>query len=113
MGSIHDCVVAGIDMTDLYPVPFPDGMFTVDLQTVSIAKLLSQDPTEAQRIFSFCRDPGFFLLDLTDHPEGVALLRDAVDCARLGRKLFKTLSIDQKREYKTRQGGGAGIFDMG
>ena len=56
MGSIHDCVVAGIDMTDLYPVPFPDGMSTVDLQTVSIAKLLSQDPTEAQRIFSFCRD---------------------------------------------------------
>ncbi|KAK3360560.1 hypothetical protein B0T25DRAFT_449582 [Lasiosphaeria hispida] len=113
MGSLGDCVVAGVDMTDLYPLPFPDDLPTVDLQTVSIAKLLSKDEAEAQRIFSFCRDPGFFLLDLTDHPEGVALLQDAAECARLAKKLFKGLSIDRKREYKTRQGGGAGIFDMG
>ncbi|KAK3311876.1 oxidoreductase [Apodospora peruviana] len=115
MGSLGEkYVVAGVDMTDLYPVPFPDNLPTVELQTVSVAKLLSHDEQESQRIFAFCKDPGFFLLDLTDHPEGVRLLQDATDCCRLAKKLFTSLTIDQKREYKTRSaGGGAGIFDMG
>ncbi|KAI1075024.1 hypothetical protein F5B20DRAFT_573738 [Whalleya microplaca] len=97
MGSLSKYVVAGVDMTDLYPVPFPDKLPTVELETISIARLLSGDEEEARRIYEFCRDPGFFQLDLTDHPEG----------------LFTSLSIDQKREFKIRQEGGAGVFDMG
>jgi isopenicillin N synthase-like dioxygenase len=111
MGS-QSHIVAGIDMTDLYPAPFPDDIATIELGTISVAKLLAGDAEEAKRIFAFCQDPGFFNLDLTDHPDGVQLLRHAVHCNRLANKMF-ALPIDRKREFLTRQDRGAGVFDCG
>ena len=104
-------IVAGIDMTDLYPKPFPNDIPTIELQTVSLSKLLSRDDEEAQRIFRILKDPGFFQLDLTDDPQGVEMLRDVVECHQLAKKLFTTLPLEQKLEYKTRK--QIGIFDRG
>ncbi|KAH6689848.1 oxidoreductase [Plectosphaerella plurivora] len=106
-----DYIVAGIDMKELYPKPFPDNIPTIELQTVSLAKLLSKDDEEADRIFKILKDPGFFQLDLTDHPQGVELLRDVVECHGLAKKLFTTLPLEQKLQYKTRK--TIGIFDRG
>ncbi len=80
--------VAGIDMSDLYPAPFPEDVPTVKLETISLAKLIANDEDEARRLFENCKDPGFFNLDLTDHPDGVQLLKDAVACARLTKAII-------------------------
>jgi hypothetical protein len=69
-------VVAGIDMSDLFPAPFPDDVKTVHLETLSLAKLLKNDEEELRRIYENCKSPGFFQLDLTDDEQGIQLLRE-------------------------------------
>ncbi|KUI67762.1 hypothetical protein VM1G_03555 [Cytospora mali] len=64
-------VVSGVDMTDLYPAPFPDGIATVGLGRKLLSKLLASDQQEAERIFRFAQNPGFFNVDLTDHEDGI------------------------------------------
>lgn len=103
--------MAGIQMEDLYPAPFPNDVPIVELETISLAKLLAGDEDEACRMFEIFQGPGFFYLDLTDHPEGVKILEDAVACCRLGRNIFPTMSVEEKQKYKTRN--RVGIFDMG
>ncbi len=103
--------VAGIDMSDLYPAPFPEDVPTVKLETISLAKLIANDEDEARRLFENCKDPGFFNLDLTDHPDGVQLLKDAVACARLTKAIIPTMPMEEKKMYKMRS--RIGIFDMG
>lgn len=107
------CIVGGVDMTELYPAPFPDELPTAQLGNVSLARLIVQDRDESQRILDFARNPGFFNLDLSDHPDGIALLQNVADCCRLSKRLFHSLAHDQKTEFKTRLGSGAGILDMG
>ncbi|OJJ67834.1 hypothetical protein ASPBRDRAFT_199536 [Aspergillus brasiliensis CBS 101740] len=104
-------VVADIDMSDLYPAPFPDDVPIVELETISLAKLLAKDPAEAQRMFAICQDPGFFYLDLTDHPDGLQMLRNVVSCCRLGQSIFPNLPMADKKAFKTRD--RIGVFDMG
>ncbi|KZF23842.1 oxidoreductase [Xylona heveae TC161] len=103
--------VAGIDMSGLYPAPFPDDVPIIELKTISLAKLLEKDQTETQRMFEICQDPGFFYLDLTDHPEGLQMLRDVVSCCRLGQSIFPNKSMEEKKSFKTRE--RIGVFDMG
>jgi isopenicillin N synthase-like dioxygenase len=103
--------VAGIDMSDLYPVPFPKHVPTVKLETISLAKLLSFEEKEVQRLFENCKEPGFFNLDLTDHPMGVQMLKEVVACARLAKQIFPTMSMEEKKKYTPRS--RIGIFDMG
>ncbi len=102
--------VAGIDMSDLYQAPFPEDVPTAKLETLSMAKLMANDEDEARRLFENCKDPGFFNLDLTDHPDGVQLLKDAVVCARLTKSVF-TLPMEVKQAYKPLP--GICVFDRG
>jgi hypothetical protein len=104
-------VAAGIDMSDLFPAPFPTNVKTVHLETLSLAKLLQRDEDELRRIYENCRDPGFFQLDLTDDEQGVQLLRDAVDCARLMKQLLPNMSVEEKRTYK--QHSRVGVYSKG
>ncbi|EAT79360.1 hypothetical protein HBI56_050930 [Parastagonospora nodorum] len=112
-GSADGCqyVVAGIDMSDLFPAPFPNDVKTVHLETLSLAKLLQNDEGELRRIYENCKDPGFFQLDLTDDDRGIQLLRDSVDCARLVRQLGPNMSIEEKKTYK--QHDRVGPFSKG
>jgi isopenicillin N synthase-like dioxygenase len=104
-------IVAGIDMSDLYPAPFPDDVPIVELETISLAKLLAGDEDEAQTMFEILKGAGFFYLDLTDHPEGLKILEDAVACCRLSQTIFPVMSVEEKQKYKTRD--RVGIFDKG
>lgn len=94
-------------------VPFPDDVLTIELEIISLAKLIARDQKESQRIFELSKNTGFFNLDLRDHTDGLALLQDVDDCYRLTKRLFKSLSYEQKQEFQTRLGAGAGILDMG
>ena len=104
-------VVAGIDMSDLFPAPFPTDVQTVHLETLSLAKLLAKDEVELRRIYEKCKDPGFFQLDLTDDEQGIPLLKDAVDCARLMQRLLPIMSVEEKMTYKQRN--RVGVYSMG
>lgn len=104
-------VAAGIDMSDLFPAPFPTNVKTVHLETLSLAKLLQRDEDELRRIYENCKDPGFFQLDLTDDEQGVQLLQDAVDCARLMKQLLPNMSVEEKRMYK--QHSRVGVYSKG
>lgn len=104
-------VAAGIDMSDLFPAPFPTDVKTVHLETLSLAKLLKKDEDELHRIYDNCKDPGFFQLDLTDDEQGIQLLRDAVDCARLMTRLLPNMSVEEKRTYK--QHNRVGVYSKG
>ncbi|OTA99529.1 hypothetical protein M426DRAFT_67657 [Hypoxylon sp. CI-4A] len=106
-----DYVVAGIDMSDLFPAPFPSDAKTVELETLSLAKLFAFDKAELGRIYKNCQNPGFFQLDLTDDERGVELLQDAVECARLMKKLLPYMSVAEKETYKQR--GRVGVYSMG
>ncbi|KOS21699.1 Gibberellin 20 oxidase 1-A [Escovopsis weberi] len=109
--SKNEYTVAGIDMSDLFPEPFPDDAQTVHLETISLAKLLANDEAEVQRVYLNCKEPGFFQLDLTDDSEGVELLRDAVDCARVIREVLPTKTVPEKKLYKQRD--RKGVYSMG
>ncbi|KAK9577979.1 hypothetical protein V6Z92_008672 [Aspergillus fumigatus] len=104
-------VAAGMDMSDLFPAPFPTNVKTVHLETLSLAKLLQRDEDELRRIYENCKDPGFFQLDLTDDEQGVQLLQDAVDCARLMKQLLPNMSVEEKRTYK--QHSRVGVYSKG
>jgi len=104
-------VAAGIDMSDLFPAPFPTDVKTVHLETLSLAKLLQKDVDELRRIYENCKNPGFFQLDLTDDEQGIQLLRDAVDCARLMKQLLPSMSVEEKRTYK--QHSRVGVYSKG
>lgn len=98
-------------MSDLFPVSFPDDVKTVELETLSLAKLLAFNQVELQRVYKNCQNPGFFQLDLTDDERGVELLRDAVECARLMKKLLPTMSVEEKKTYKQRD--RVGVYSVG
>jgi hypothetical protein len=104
-------IVEGIDMAELYPAPFPNDVLTVALKTISLRKLLEEDKEEMEKLFENCKEPGFFNLNLKDHPFGLELLREAVDCVAVVRALLPVLPMLEKRKFKTR--GSVGIFDKG
>ena len=62
---------------DFYPEPFPEGLFTIELGQISLAKLLEDDQHGAERLFKACTHGGFCYIDLTSHPKGVRLFEDA------------------------------------
>lgn len=57
-----------------YP-PFPADAPVVDLVCVSLSKLFAADGSESKQLFQACQNTGFFLLDLTNAPQGEALLQ--------------------------------------
>jgi isopenicillin N synthase-like dioxygenase len=89
---------------DQYP-PFPDGLNTVELQTISLVKLLSNDEVEQERVFEACKGRGFFYLELSGSGPGEVILKGAEDIARVGAKTFQ-LPLDEKMKYKQ----GANLF---
>ena len=86
-----------------YP-PFPDGLPTVELQTISLNKLLQGNPEEQSRVFEQCKGRGFFYLDLTDSDTGRSITAGAEQIARVGEETFD-LSLDEKQKYNM---GGKG-----
>ncbi|KAI1077961.1 putative oxidoreductase [Whalleya microplaca] len=84
-----------------YP-PFPDNVPTVELQTISLAKLLNSDAAEQDRVFDICKGRGFFYLELGGCDAGEVILRGADDIVLVGEEVFK-LPVDEKMKYKPAQ----------
>ena len=97
---------------EFFPEPFPDGLPTINLEKISLAKLLSDDEPESRRLFDACRDKGFCYLDLTTHEKGMKLVDDAQQVHRASKKAFKMTPIAEKREFKTRP-AHTGLLDTG
>jgi hypothetical protein len=87
-----------------YP-PFPSSpeFKTVDLQTISLKKLLSEDATEQERVFEACKTRGFFYLELGGCESGETILKGADDICRMAEEVFK-LPMEVKEEQRMREG---------
>jgi isopenicillin N synthase-like dioxygenase len=87
-----------------YP-PFPTSpeFKTVNLQTISLKKLLSEDATEQDRVFEACKTRGFFYLELGGCESGETILKGADDICRMAEDVFK-LPMEVKEEQRMREG---------
>lgn len=85
---------------DLYP-PFPDSpeFPTIDLETISLAKLQNGDPSELDRVFEACKNWGFFYLELPGCEQGETIANGADDICRVAEKMFH-LPLDEKLKYE-------------
>ncbi|KAJ2980512.1 hypothetical protein NUW58_g6927 [Xylaria curta] len=91
---------------DQYP-RFPDGFPTVELETISLAKLLvHQDAAEQERVFEICKGRGFFYLDLIGCEAGDTIVKGADQLAAVAEDIFK-LPLEEKLIYRWQGGGGS------
>ncbi|KAI0451360.1 hypothetical protein F5B21DRAFT_487262 [Xylaria acuta] len=91
---------------DQYP-DFPDGFPTVQLETISLAKLLvGQDAAEQDRVFEICKGRGFFYLDLAGCEAGNTIAYGADQVVAVAEDVFK-LPLEEKLTYQIVGGGGS------
>ena len=88
---------------EFYPVPFPEGLPTIELPEVSLEKILADVEAECQKMYGICTDGGFFHLNMMDHPKGVKFLDDAHELHRMGKEYLTTNSVEVKKQFKTRE----------
>ena len=97
---------------NFFPEPNSEGLNTIELERISLAKLLEEDQQEAGRLFGACRDKGFCYLDLTTHEKGVELIEGAQEIHETAKEAFRTTQIAKKREFKSRP-PETGLLDTG
>ncbi|KAF2104102.1 Clavaminate synthase-like protein [Rhizodiscina lignyota] len=86
--------------------PFPNTVSTAPLLRISLAKLLSGDAEEQDRVWKACCGLGFFYLDMRMNEDisdaglldGNALLDDADQLFKTGEGFFE-LPLEEKRKY--------------
>ena len=87
-------------------LPFPNTVPTAPLLRISLAKLLSGDAAEQDRVWKACRDLGFFYLDMRTNEQipdaglldGNAILDDADQLFQVGEGLFD-LPLEEKQKF--------------
>ncbi|KAI0397749.1 hypothetical protein F5Y17DRAFT_290574 [Xylariaceae sp. FL0594] len=95
---------------ETYP-DFPHGFPTVDLETVSLSKLLGDADTseeERERVFSICKGRGFFYLDLANHTDGDIISNGADTMGHVAEDIFR-LPLEEKVKYRLQ--GKDGLLD--
>lgn len=87
-----------------YP-PFPSSpeFKTVDLETISLIKLLDQNAAEQDRVFQACKSRGFFYLELGGCESGETIIKGADDVCRMAEDFFR-LPMEEKEEQRMREG---------
>ncbi|KAI0967171.1 hypothetical protein F4678DRAFT_465711 [Xylaria arbuscula] len=84
---------------DVYP-DFPAGFPTVELETISLAKLLANnDAAEQDRVFEVCKGRGFFYLELAGCEAGETIVKGANEIAATAEDVFK-LPLEEKSKYR-------------
>lgn len=81
---------------EFYP-PLPDDLPTIELETISLAKLERGDQDEQDHLFDICKDRGFFYLDFTDS-SAASLPSDGEEIVRVAEEIFK-LPLEEKKQY--------------
>ena len=56
---------------------FPEDVPTVQLESISLGKLIEDDEEELARLFKACTHLGFFYLNLASHADGREMLKEA------------------------------------
>lgn len=72
---------------DDYP-PFPEGIKTAPLVSISLSKLEANNPEESTAFFQASKDLGFFYLDTSDSPLGDHLVSEAEQLLQLQKQFF-------------------------
>jgi isopenicillin N synthase-like dioxygenase len=80
-----------------YP-PFPDGLPTIDLETISLHKIQNGDRAEQDRMFEACKNWGFFYLELAHSEQGEFIHRNADEVARVAEQTM-ALPLEEKQKY--------------
>ncbi|KAK1974085.1 hypothetical protein LZ30DRAFT_430096 [Colletotrichum cereale] len=99
------------DLESLYDCSLPPNSTEAEIATISVRHLLEQDNENSRRLFDACRNEGVFLLDLTDHPEGMTFLSGMAETIRIAHHVFLSKTVEEKRGYGTRP--RVGIMDKG
>ncbi|KUI63333.1 hypothetical protein VM1G_11050 [Cytospora mali] len=79
-----------------YP-PFPSGLPTVNLETISLSQLEKGDKEVEDRVFQICKERGFFYLDFNGSNASF-MQSDADAIARLAEKVFR-LPNEENEKY--------------
>ncbi|KAH8705473.1 putative 1-aminocyclopropane-1-carboxylate oxidase [Talaromyces proteolyticus] len=78
--------------------PFPGNMLVMDLDRLSLAKLLDHDDEECRRFYLACEKIGFFYLDMRSQKDGQSILSYADKLFRVSEQLF-SLKVEEKGKY--------------
>ncbi|OKL64267.1 hypothetical protein UA08_00933 [Talaromyces atroroseus] len=81
--------------------PFPDDLQPVaEIATISLAKLVADDASEAQTMLDACRHLGFFLLDLSRDTVGEEMIKEVDQVFEMVRETMD-LSTEEKVKYSS------------
>lgn len=83
--------------------PFPSGLPLAPIARISSKKLLKGDAEEGKHVLEACQIYGFFYLDLTDSPEGEALLEEAEQLLKLSERSFDSPK-EEKMKFELQKG---------
>ena len=97
---------------DKYP-PFPDDneFKTIELQTISLKKVLDNDDAESDRVFEACKTRGFFYLELAGCESGEVINKGADDICRVAERFFQ-LPQEVKDKQRMQKGQLDGYLDV-
>jgi isopenicillin N synthase-like dioxygenase len=78
--------------------PFPEGVATMRMSTVSLVGLNKGEDGDAQRLLSACQELGFFLLDLHGDELGEVMISEIDKMFHLAKEIFN-LPDEVKNQY--------------
>lgn len=84
--------------------PFPTDIATAPIASVSLPKLLANDPSEGQKVLEACTTHGFFYLDLRDSSGlGQALIDESESLLHLAKEAFDH-PLEEKQKFNLVKG---------
>lgn len=95
-----------------YP-PFPENedFPTVELNTISLQKLIDHDAEEEDRVLEACKGRGFFYLELAGPESGQTILEGSEDICRIAEG-FMGLEMTEKMKYTPKQKSLFGLVTL-
>lgn len=99
--------MVGMTRTEELPA-FPADIPVADIPRLSLAKLLADDARESDALFNASKEHGFFLLDLSDAPEGQKVLADVDNAFSIGRVYFNRPFEEKQKDSMNGKKGNIG-----
>ena len=84
--------------------PFPKGLKTANLETLSLKAILALEPGECNRLFHACIDYGFFYLNLEGTELSEELMSIVSRLFALSQSVFD-LPAEEKKKYDLKDKG--------
>lgn len=84
--------------------PFPKGLKTANLETISLGQLEQGVAAESSRLMNACKDYGFFYLNLENSETGMELLDVVAKLFPVSQQVFE-LPQAEKQQYDLKDKG--------